>query len=216
MMNLRSGIQFNQKLVSIVLLVILMVGTALSILFSAASAGAPAQIPTGSIATVTGTPVGAIVLVLDNEQGIANVRAGPHAVAFEIVGVLVVGSQAPALGRTPGGDWIMIAYPGVPGGVAWIWKDLVEVRGTLPVVDVPPTPTRQVTPTLDPTLAAQFVVEAPPTRLPTFTEPAQLAIPTLPVDAPLASSGRVPVGLIIVGLALIGVFGLVISLLRTR
>jgi hypothetical protein len=216
MINLKPGIGILRKMV---LPTCLMIGLLLLVFLVAAPAalaGAPGQIPTGSIPTVTGTPVGAIVIVLDNEQGIANVRAGPHAVAFEIVGVLVVGSQAPALGRTPGGDWIMIAYPGVPGGIAWIWKDLVEVRGSLPVVELPPTPTRQVTPTLDPTLAAQFIVEAPPTRLPTFTEPPPLVVPTIASDAPLTSSGRVPMGLIIVGLAVVGMFGLLISFLRTR
>ena len=86
----------------------------------AAQAEYRAQVPTGSVPTVTGTPVDAIATVRDNEQGFVNVRAGPSAFDFEIVGVLVVGQQVPALGRSPGGDWIMIAYPGVPGGVAWI------------------------------------------------------------------------------------------------
>ena len=87
----------------------------------------PAQIPTGSIPTVTGTPVGALAIVLANEQGFINVRAGPSTVAYDIIGVLVEGSQVPAIGRSPGGDWVEVAYPGVPGGVAWIWSDLVEV-----------------------------------------------------------------------------------------
>jgi len=126
--------------------------------FGIVYANQPAQLPTGSVPTVTGTPVGALALVLDNEQGFVNVRAGPHAVAYEIVGVLVSGQQIPALGRSPGGEWIQVAYPGVPGGVAWIWSDLVEVRGTLPVIEPPPTPSPQITATIDPTLAAQFLV----------------------------------------------------------
>ena len=67
------------------------------------------QLPTGSIPTVTGTPVGAIAFVLPNEQGFANVRSGPSTIGYEIVGVLVVGQQVPALGRTSGGDWIKMA-----------------------------------------------------------------------------------------------------------
>jgi hypothetical protein len=175
-----------------------------------------AQIPTGSIPTVTGTPVGAIAVVLTNEQGFINVRAGPSTVAYDIVGVLVEGSQVPAIGRSPGGDWIEIAYPGVPGGVAWIWSDLVEVRGSLPVIEPPPTQTPRVTATIDPTLAAQFLVDIPPTRLPTFTESPPLSKPTIPVDAPIASQGRVPMGLIIVGMAVLGIFGTAISFMRSR
>lgn len=177
---------------------------------------ANAQIPTGSIPTVTGTPFGAIAIVLDNEQGFINVRGGPNAAAYDIVGVLVEGSQVPALGRSPGGEWIQIAYPGVPGGVAWVWSDLLEVRGALPVIEPPPTQTPRVTATIDPTLAAQFLVEAPPTRLPTFTEPPPLVQPTFPVDAPIATQGKVPMGLVIIGMAIIGIFGTLLSLLRGR
>jgi hypothetical protein len=175
-----------------------------------------AQIPTGSIATVTGTPVGALAVVLNNEQGFVNVRGGPSTVAYEIVGVLVVGQQVPALGRSPGGDWIQVAYPGVPGGVAWIWGDLVEVRGSLPVLEPPPTLTPQVTATIDPTLAAQFLVEVPPTRLPTFTEPPPISIPTFPSEDPATTTSRVPMGLIIIGMAVVGLFGMLISFLRGR
>jgi len=184
--------------------------------YGMARADRPAQIPTGSIPTVTGTPVGALAIVLANEQGFINVRAGPSTVAYDIVGVLVEGSQVPAIGRSPGGDWIEVAYPGIPGGVAWIWSDLEEVRGSLPVIEPPPTQTPRVTATIDPTLAAQFLVDVPPTRLPTFTEPPPLSKPTIPVDAPIASQGRLPVGLIITGLAVIGLFGTVISFLRSR
>jgi len=193
---------------SLLFIVALLAGQA-----SLAQAGSPAQIPTGSIPTVTGTPVGALVIVIDNDQGFVNLRAGPSTVAYDIVGVLVVGQQAPAIGRSPGGDWIEVAYPGVPGGVAWIWKDLVEVRGNLPVIEPPPTSTPAVTATIDPTLAAQFLVEAPPTRLPTYTAPAPYVSPTMPSDAPAAVPGRVPMGLVIIGLAAIGVLGTLISFL---
>jgi hypothetical protein len=202
---------------SLKLMVMLVVFTIGAWLFlaqpSTGSAGWLAQIPTGSIATVTGTPIGALVVVLDNEQGFVNVRAGPSTVAYEIVGVLISGQQVPGLGRSPGGDWIEVAYPGVPGGVAWVWSDLVEVRGSLRVVEPPPTPTPAMTATIDPTLAAQFLVDVPPTRLPTFTEPPPISNPTLPVDAPIATSGRVPVGLVIIGLAVVGLFGTLVSLL---
>jgi len=198
----------------------LLISTSLILLLlvrpSSGLAGWLAQIPTGSIPTVTGTPIGALAIILDNEQGFVNVRAGPSTVGYEIVGVLVTGQQVPALGRSPGGDWIQVSYPGVPGGVAWIWSDLVEVRGSLRVIEPPPTPTPAMTATIDPTLAAQFLVEAQPTRLPTFTEPPPLSQPTLPADAPIATSGRVPTGLVIIGLAVIGLFGTLISFLSRR
>jgi uncharacterized protein YraI len=184
--------------------------------FAAAAAGGISQIPTVAIPTVTGTPVGAIAIVRDNEQGFVNVRSGPSSVYYEIVGVLVEGSVVPALGRTPGGEWIEIAYPGVQGGVAWIWVDLVDIQGNLPIVEPPPTPTPRTTPTIDPTLAAQFLVEIPPTRLPTFTVPGPVIRPTFTEEPALGAPGRVPMGLILIVLFVVGIFGSFISFLGRR
>jgi hypothetical protein len=128
----------------------------------------------------------------------------------------VVTQSAPALGRTHGGDWIQIAYPGVPGGVAWVYAPLVDLVGTVPIVEPPPTPTPRVTPTIDPTLAAQFLIDVQPTRLPTYTAPPPITIPTFePVNA-LGSNSRLPMGLVIVGLTVLGFFGMLISVLRGR
>ncbi len=102
------------------LLIGLMMGAVLFLWISNAQASRVAQIPTGSVPTVTGPAVGATIIVLQNEQGFANVRSGPGTLGYEIVGVLVEGQQAAALGRTVVGDWIMISYPSIPGGVAWI------------------------------------------------------------------------------------------------
>jgi hypothetical protein len=174
------------------------------------------QIPTGSKPTVTGTPLIAIAIVLPNEQGFANLRNGPGTLGYEIVGVLIIGQEVPALGRSPGGSWILVAYPSVPGGVAWIHKDLVEVKGDLNVVEPPPTATPRTTPTLDPTLAAEYIIDTQPTRLPTYTAPPPLVIPTLIPDATTTLAGRVPIVLIILGLGVLGVLGLLISLLQGR
>ena len=185
--------------------------------FSPGQAEHSAQIPTGSIPTVTGTPVTAMVTVKDdgmNDQ--INVRAGPHSVIYDKVGVLIVGQQVPAIGRTPGGDWVQIVYPGAPGGVAWVYTPLVDVRGNLPIVEPPPTPTPRTTPTVDPTLAAQFLVDIPPTRLPTYTPAPPLNIPTLPADSAASTGGSIPMGFLIIGMAVLGVFGSFISLLRGR
>ena len=172
------------------------------------------QIPTVSIPTVTGTPSGALAKVT-MEQDQINVRSGPST-DYPIIGVLIAGQQVPALGRSVGGDWVQIAYPGVEGGVAWVYAPLVTLDGSVRVVEPPPTPTPLTTPTIDPTLAAQFIIDIPPTRLPTFTPPGPLVIPTFQAADLPGSTGRIPMGLMITGMAVIGVFGLLISLLRGR
>jgi hypothetical protein len=182
-------------------------------------AGAPAQIPTGSIPTVTGTPVGAIAVILENEQGYVNVRSGPSAMSsvYPIIGIITTGSSVPAIGRSPGGDWIKIAYPGAPDGVGWVYSDLVDVRGRVPVVELPPTPTPATTATIDPTLAAQFLVEVPPTRLPTFTAPPPVVAPTMPSDVGSTTNpSPVPMVLVIAAMLVIGFTGLLISFFRSR
>jgi len=162
--------------------------------------------------TVTGTPEGPTIVVPDQ----VNVRLGPGT-NYAKVGVLIAGQEAPALGRSPGGDWIQIAYPGVPGNVAWVYAPFVVLdagQELLPIIEPPPTPTPRVAPTIDPTLAAQFNLgEAPPTRLPTFTSAAPVIYPTLaPLDNEVGQ-GFPPI-LAILGLLVVGIFGLVVSFLR--
>jgi hypothetical protein len=173
------------------------------------------QIPTVSVPTVTSSPsVATIVVTLEQDQ--INVRAGPNT-NYPVVGVLIAGQRVAALGRTVGGDWIQITYPGVTGGVAWVYSPLVTVvEGSLPLVEPPPTPTPKTTPTVNPTLAAQYIVEIPPTRLPTYTPPPVLVVPTFSSVETSSGTGRIPMGLLIVGLGVIGAFGMVISLLQGR
>jgi hypothetical protein len=173
-----------------------------------------AQQPTVSIPTVTGTPSGPMLTVHPGYEEQINVRAGPSA-DYDAVGILVIGQWVPALGQISSGEWIEIAYPGAPGGVGWVLAALVDLLGELPDIDIPPTPTPHTTPTIDPTLAAQYIVEIPATRLPTFTPPNTLTIPTFP---PVTSTrgSSVPMGLVIIGLGVVGVFGTLISLLRGR
>lgn len=174
------------------------------------------QIPTVAIPTVTGTPPGPVALVRrDTDQDQVNVRSGPS-VRYDIIGVLIPGQEVPALGRTPGGDWIQISYPGVPNSVGWVYSPLLEVEDSIPIVEPPPTPTPQTTPTIDPTLAAQFIVEEQPTRLPTFTAPPPLAIPTYSNLTTQTLRGGIPMGIVIIGLAVVGFFGTLISFLRGR
>ncbi len=106
---------------SFVVLVLFLVSSLFTTAVAQANRGDFAQIPTGSIPTVTGTPVGALIIVMDSEVGYANVRSGPGTVGYDIVGILTEGAEAPAIGRSPGGDWIQIVYPGAPGNVAWVY-----------------------------------------------------------------------------------------------
>src|SRR3990172_7942280 len=77
------------------------------------------QIPTVSIPTVTSSPMGASITVTRDQDQI-NVRGGPST-DYPIVGVLIAGQQVPALGRSVGGQWIQVVYPGGPEGVAWVY-----------------------------------------------------------------------------------------------
>jgi len=176
---------------------------------------ARAQQPTGSIPTVTGTPSGPFVTV-NLDQDFVNVRSGPSSFFYPKIGILLRGQSAPALGRSPGGDWIQIRYPGVPGDVGWIYAPAVTLSsaGFLPILEPPPTPTFLVTPTIDPTLQAAFITPQLPTRLPTFTPAAPLAMPVFSDETRDAS--RIPLGLLIFSLGLVGVFAAVISFLRGR
>ena len=164
------------------------------------------------VVTVTGTPTGPYILVPDE----VNVRLGPST-DYGLVGVLISGQEAPAIGRSSGGDWIQINYPGVQGNVAWVYAPLVRLeggQGFLPVVEPPATPTAQITATIDPTLAAQFNLgEATATRLPTFTPVSQQVLPTFEPPGGSSPLGFPPI-LAILGLMVVGLFGLVISFLR--
>jgi hypothetical protein len=146
-----------------------------------------------------------------------NVRLAP-CVECELVGVLIAGQQAQALGRTPGGDWIQIVYAGVPGNVAWVYAPLVQIidlgAGALPIVEPPATPTPRVTATIDPTLAAQFnLSEGQPTRLPTYTPSGPVALPTYANGDDTQAPGFPPI-LAIAGLLVVGGAGMIVSLLR--
>ena len=179
-----------------------------------------AQQPTLSIPTVTGPPPGPTVKVDPNanEEQI-NVRSGPGT-DYAKVGVLIIGEEATALGRSVTGEWIQIAYPGVEGGTAWVFSGLVSLTlgSDLPIVEPPPTPTPRVTATIDPTLAAQFINEPQPTRLPTFTAPPPLIIPTFESSGGggVAAVSSFPMGLVISVLGSVGLIGALVSFLRER
>ncbi|MBW8010534.1 MAG: SH3 domain-containing protein [Chloroflexi bacterium] len=176
-----------------------------------------AQQPTLDFPTVTGTPEGPIARV-NQDQPQINVRSGPD-IDYPKIGVLIAGQEVPALGKSVAGLWIQIVYPGVESGVAWVYSPLVTVTRVdeLRIIEPPALPTPLVTPTIDPTLAAQFIVEIPATRLPTFTPGVTLAIPTY-VNESIEDSSSVlpPAGLFITLFGVVGLIGMVVSLLRGR
>lgn len=192
------------------LMVVLMAGMG-----TATLAAAPGQ--SASSATPAASPAsGGISLTVNSgDQEQINVRSGPGT-DYALVGTLLAGQQATAVGRSPGGDWVEIIFPAGPGGRAWVYSYLVTLSGSLPVVEPPPTPTPLVTPTIDPTLAAQFIVEAPPTRLPTYTPPPPLVIPTYPSVAAVDTQRGSQMVYLIIGLAVVGVIGVVLSFIRIR
>ena len=167
------------------------------------------QIPTVDIPTVTGTDRGVVVRVKnDDSNPQINVRSGPGT-EYDRVGTLVANQEVVGKGRTEGGSWILIEYQGGPDGYAWVYSSYVDYVGELPIVVVPNTSTPRITNTIDPTLAAQFIITVEPTRLPTFTEPAPLSIPTFETVAGVNVTGGVPMGMIIV---ICGILGIIIGL----
>ncbi len=186
-------------------------------LFDPGKSSVLAQQPTGSIPTVTGTPSGPIVTV-DQSIPVIRVYAGPGSFDYPSIGVLLGNETAPAIGRASGReDWIQIRYPGVTNAIGWVYGPYVKLSpgALLPLVEVPATPTPFSTPTIDPTLAAAFIGQETPTRLPTFTPPAPLEQPLFS-DPPGATATNIPTGLLILSLGLFGFFGAVISYLRGR
>jgi hypothetical protein len=169
-----------------------------------------AQQPTGSVPTVTGTPTGILASVIafkaDNDS--INIRSGPS-VNYDVIGKMWVDLPLSVLGKSPGGDWLLVRDPSLPGGQGWVFSFNVSVTfGDIPVAEIPPTPLPKVTAAIDPTLAAQFITTPLATKLPTFTPSAPLVIPTFEIFSSQSFAG-IPVGLII--LALLGL-GLVMAL----
>ena len=171
-----------------------------------------AQFPTVSIPTVTGSPRGLYVRAVGDPENPLNVRAYPTSTSTR-VGVFLVGQEAKAYGYY--GDYVMIDYAGAPDNRGWIVLNRVEVYGgSLPMLQPPPTETPSITMTIDPTLAAQFIITAMPSRLPTFTEPPMLQIPTYPNVTGGTATGGIPIGYVIITLAGLGLFLTLIAILR--
>jgi hypothetical protein len=142
---------------------------------------------------------------------------GPSSSIYPIVGILPRGATAPALGKSQGGDWIKIEFEGAPNNSGWVYSPLVQVSpGILRIVEPPPTPVPPATSTVDPTLAAQFVILPTNTRLPTFTPPPSLTSFVYTATPERNSQNSVPVAAIIIALFVLGVFGFLLSVVIRR
>jgi len=145
-----------------------------------------------------------------------NVRGGPSTVYYPIVGRLSPGDTAPALGTSPGREWVQIVYPSAPGGAGWVYAIYVTVTGgELLVVEAPSTATPEVTATIDPTLAAAFNFQPTSTRLPTFTPPPPLTVPQYTEVSPPRRSMVAP-GIFVASLVLLGTIGLAASMILRK
>ena len=157
---------------------------------------------------------GVVVTVIYSEP--INVRGGPSTVYYPIVGRVFPGDILPALGVSPGREWVQVAYPDAPGGVGWLYATYVTVSGgELRVVEPPPTQTPIATATINPTFAAAFIFQPTPTRMPTFTPPPPLEIPEYSRETEVRTPGLAS-GAIVAGLFVIGVVVFAISLLLNR
>ena len=163
----------------------------------------------------TPDPSDVFITVTYTEQ--INVRDGPSTVIYNIIGNMQPGETAKAVGVSQGRDWVQIVFPGGPGGVAWVHSSLITLSpGNLRVIEPPPTATPRVTQTVDPTLAAAYIFEPTVTRMPTFTPPPPLEIPSF-TETPVAQpKNGMPVGAIVLGLGIPGVFGYLFASLRRR
>ncbi len=183
--------------------------------FASASTVVLAQQPT--VTPVTGLSSTDMFITVITDEPQINVRMGPSSSIYPIVGTLLRGATAPALGRSAGGDWVQIEYIGAPYDKGWVYSPLVQVSpGVLLVVEAPPTPVPPPTATIDPTLAAQFNIMPTTTRLPTFTPPPSLVVPSFTQAPSTGAVQTVSVAVIIVALIILGVIGFFLSLILRR
>lgn len=157
-------------------------------------------------------------ITVNADQPQVNVRSGPNSYLYGKVGFLFTYESAPALGRSPGGDWFQISCPGAPGGAGWVYAANVTLTGggDLPVVAAPVTVTPVFTATVDPTLAAAFPTPVPTsTRLPTFTPAVPPASPVFTDPAPPSPEGSRQGSFILIA-ALLGLAGLLLSFFVKR
>ena len=96
----------HQKFIRATLIVFTLFGLIGFTKINQVQAGPHRQQPTVSIPTVTSSPTGPTIEV-NGDQDQINVRTGPG-VFYPAVGILTARQRVPAIGRSPGGDWVQI------------------------------------------------------------------------------------------------------------
>jgi hypothetical protein len=186
-------------------------GIAASILGLLLGAGGLSAAQAQAPATDTPPVGGGAPIVTALEEG-ANVRSGPSSITYPVLGRLQPGDTARAVAVSPHHEWIEIEFNGTTG---WVYTAFVQLSpGFLPEVEPPPTPTPLATATFDPTLVAQFNAVPTETRLPTFTAPPPLTVPSF--GGAGASGFHFPMGLTIGAIALLGAAVLGVSFFGRR
>jgi uncharacterized protein YraI len=176
-----------------------------------AALGAGLFVTPGQVDAYQDVPTATGIVVTVTYTDPINVRSGPSTQLYPIVGQLNPGEVVPALGISPGREWILVTYP---GGTGWVYASFVSISGgELRILEPPPTPTPLATSTIDPTLAAQFNIEPTQTRMPTFTPPPPLEVPEFTDNSRSSFSSA---GIFIVALGLIGGAGLLASFLLRK
>lgn len=183
---------------------------AAGIIVGAAMLGMPKQVRAEGEAQTSGP----VATVTYSEP--INVRGGPSTVFYPIVGRVSPGDVLPALGVSPGREWVQVAFPSAPGGVGWVYAAYVTISGgELRVVEPPPTQTPIATATINPTFAAAFIFQPTPSRVPTFTPPPPLEIPHFTEPAAVRANG-LPPGAVAFGLLFIAAVIFFVSLVLSR
>lgn len=129
---------------------------------SAQPAATPTSAPPPATPTAGASSQPGLTVAVD----ILNVRAGPGT-NYPIIGQLALGTTAQVRGRSADGQWWQIAFPAGPGGLGWVFGELVQVTDAARAVAVaaaPPTPT-----SVPITLAATATARQPAPALATPT-----------------------------------------------
>jgi uncharacterized protein YraI len=118
----------------------------------------PTVAPTSAPAAATATPAATAVpagasAAPKAENDFVNVRKGP-AVAYDKLGTLLKGQNAPAKGKNADGSWWQISFPAAPDGVGWVKGDLVDITGDTSKVPVATAPALPTAPPQTPTAGA--------------------------------------------------------------
>lgn len=143
------------------------------------------------LVTPAGSPPPANLAATTNVE--TNIRTGPST-DYAVLGTLAAGLPVRLTGRNADKSWLQIEFPAGPGGRAWVSAANVDIKAganvdALPVVDVPPAPTRTPTavpsntPTPTPTVTPKPITATPKPRTAT-------PVPVLRADKTLLVPGE--------------------------